>query len=92
MAVSLWLGLLTTACASLTCQPLSVTVAEKEERARLEMVPRGMETTGSGRLDVRRVPEVVRDYWVRAEDGTWHRVPLEKFQEAEVGRPLEICR
>jgi len=84
--------LLAAACASVTCRPLSITVAEKQEYARLEMVPRGMETTGSGRLEVQRSPEIVREYWVRAEDGTRYRVPLEKFQEAEVGRPLEICR
>jgi hypothetical protein len=75
----------------LACQPLSVTVAEKEERTRLEMEPRGVETSGAGRLDVRRVPEIVRDYWVRADDGTWYHVPLDKFQAAEVGRSLELC-
>ena len=67
-------------------------MAAKEERARLDMVPRGVETTGTGRLDVLRAPEIVRDYWVRAEDGTWYRVSLDKFRAAEVGRPLELCR
>ena len=86
------LVLLAAACASFVCRPLSVTVAEKEERAGLDMVPRGVETTATGRLEVLRAPEIVRDYWVRAEDGTWYRVSLDKFRAAEVGRPLELCR
>ena len=92
MAAGALLVLLAAACAAFTCRPLSLTVAEKEERSRLDMVPRGMQTTGSGRLEVLRTPEIVRDYWVRAEDGTWYPVPLDKFQAAEVGRPLELCR
>jgi hypothetical protein len=87
-----WLVLLAAACASFPCRPLSVTVAQKEERARLDMVPRGVETIPTGRLDDLRAPEIVRDYWVRAEDGTWYRVSLDKFRAAEVGRPVEICR
>jgi len=86
------LVLLAAACASFVCRPLSVTVAEKEERARLDMVPRGVETTATGRLEPLRAPEIVRDYWVRAGDGTWYRVSLDKFRAAEVGRPLELCQ
>jgi len=91
-AAGVWLVLLAAACAPFTCRPLSVTVAEKAERARLDMVARGVQTTETGRLEVRHAPEIVRDYWVRAEDGTWYRVPLDKFRTAEVGRPLEFCR
>lgn len=91
-AAGVCLVLFAAACASFTCRPLSVTVAAKEERARLDTVPRGVETTGTGRLEVRRAPEIVRDYWVRAEDGTWYRVSLDKFRAAEVGRPLELCQ
>jgi hypothetical protein len=69
-----------------------VTVAEKAERARLDTVARGVQTTETGRLEIGQAPEIVRDYWVRAEDGTWYRVPLDKFRTAEVGRPLELCR
>ena len=86
------LVLLAAACASFDCRPVSVTVAEKEERARLDMVPRGVETTATGRLEPLRAPEIVRDYWVRAGDGTWYRVSLDKFRAAEVGRPLELCQ
>jgi len=90
-AAGVCLVLLATACASFSCRPLSITVAEKEERARLDTVPRGI-TSETGRLEVKRAPEIIRDYWVRAEDGTWYRVPLDRFRTAEVGRPLEICR
>ena len=86
------LVLLAAACTSFVCRPLRVTVAEKEERARLDTVSRGVETTATGRLEVLRAPEIVRDYWVRAGDGTWYRVSLDKFRAAEVGRPLELCQ
>ncbi len=91
-AAGMCLVLLASACASFACRPLSVTVAEKEERARLDMVPRGVQTTEAGRLDVLRTPEIVRDYWVRAEDGTWYPVSFDRFRAAEIGRPLELCR
>lgn len=91
-AAGVCLLLLAAACASFACRPLSVTVAEKEERARLDMVPRGVQTTETGRLDVLRAPEIVRDYWVWAEDGTWYDVSSDKFRAAEIGRPLELCR
>lgn len=91
-AACVWPALLVTACASFSCRPLSITVVQKEERARLDTVSHGVETTSTGRLEVMQVPEIVRDYWVRAEDGTWYRVPLDKFRGAEVGGPLEICR
>ena len=77
-------------CAGLSCQPASITVAKKEERARLEATPRGY-TSETGRLEEIRRPEIVRDYWVLA-DGTWHRVSIEQYRKAEVGQSLELCR
>ena len=78
-------------CAGLSCQPASITVAKKEERARLETVPHGY-TTETGRLEELRRPEIVRDYWVRDADGTWHRVSLEQYRATEVGQVLDICQ
>ena len=78
-------------CAGLSCQPASITVAKKEERARLETAPHGY-TSETGRLEELRRPEIVRDYWVQDADGTWHRVSLEQYRAAEVGQVLEICR
>jgi hypothetical protein len=33
----------------------------------------------------------VRDYWVQAREGTWHRVSAEQFRAAEIDRALELC-
>jgi hypothetical protein len=83
--------LLASGCAGLSCQAASITVAKKEERARLEATPRGY-TSETGRLEEIRRPEIVRDYWVLGADGTWHRVSSEKYRNAEVGQSLELCR
>jgi hypothetical protein len=91
IAAACALGLALSGCAGLSCQPTSITVAKKEERGRLETVPGGY-TTETGRLEERRRPEIVRDYWVQDAAGTWHRVSLEQYRAAEVGRPLELCR
>ena len=85
------LVLLVFGCAGLSCRPASITVARKEERARLEATPRGY-TSETGRLEEIRRPEIVRDYWALDTDGTWHRVSVEQYRRAEVGRRLELCR
>jgi len=85
------LGLALSGCAGLSCQATSFTVARKEERGRLETVPRGY-TTETGRLEELRRPEIVRDYWIQDDTGAWHRVSLEQYRVAEIGRPLELCR
>jgi len=76
-------------CATVACQPTSIVVARKEERARPESSP-GLRTTETGRLEERPLT-VIRDYWVEAEDGTWHRVSAEQFKDARVHGRLEIC-
>ena len=89
------IGLLAThvaACGSLTCQPVPVTVAQKDERSRLDMVSHGTFSSETGQLKEVRVPEVVREYWVRAQDGTWYRVSAEQFRAVEVGGSVELCR
>jgi len=79
-------------CSLPACRPLTIVVADKEERSRLERVPSGIRTTETGQLEEARRTEVVRDYWVRAQDGTWYRVPIDRYRAAEIGQPLEICR
>lgn len=86
------LATLVAACSTLTCHPVPVTVAQKEERSRLEMVSKGGFTSETGYLKEARVPEVVREYWVRAQDGTWYRVSAEQFRAVEVGGSVELCR
>jgi hypothetical protein len=92
LAGTLPLLALVASCATPICHPLTIVVAGKEERARLETVPRGVRTTETGRLEEDRRPEVVRDYWVRAADGTWYPITLDRYRGVEVGQPLEICR
>lgn len=90
-AALVWVLLLAfSGCAGLQCQPTSITVAEKQERARLETAPQGYRSE-TGRLEELRRPEIVRDYWVRDDEGRWHRVSPERYREAAVGRPMRIC-
>ncbi len=78
-------------CASIAaCRPTSVVVIKKEARARPESSP-GLRTTETGRLEERPLT-VVRDYWIEAQDGTWHRVSAEQFEAAEINGRLEICQ
>ena len=91
VAVALLLAL-GASCASFTCRPLTVTVVDKHERTRLERVPSGIRTTETGHLEEDQRAEIVRDYWVRAQDGRWYPVPLDRYRSAEVGGSMEVCR
>ena len=91
IAVAL-LPVLVASCASFTCRPLTVVVADKQERAWLQRVPSGFRTTETGRLEEDQRAEIVRDYWVRAQDGRWYPVPLDRYRSAEVGGSIEVCR
>ncbi len=79
-------------CTVFVCHPVTVTVANKKELARFETVPGAIRTSETGRLeeDVRQ-SMTVRDYWVQARDGAWHRVSAEQFRAAEIDRALELC-
>lgn len=90
-AGALALAFVLTGCAGLQCRPTSITVAKKEERSRLGTVPGGF-TSETGRLEERRRPEIVREYWVQDTTGAWYRVSLEQYRAAEVDRPLELCQ
>jgi hypothetical protein len=79
-------------CASGACRPLTIEVAKKEERAFLATPSNQSLTTQPGGLVDTVTPRVERTFWVQATDGTWHPVPEEKYQAADAGRPLEICR
>ena len=92
IAGTLLLLALAASCTTLICHPLTIVVAGKEQRERLETVPHGIRTTETGRLEEDRRPEVVHDYWARAADGTWYPITLDRYRGVEVGQPLEICR
>ena len=80
------------ACTMFVCHPVTVIVANKKELARLENAPGAIRTSETGRLeeDVRQ-STTVREYWVQARDGAWHRVSAEQFRAAEIDRALELC-
>ena len=79
-------------CTTFACHPVTVTVANKKESARLETVPGAMRTTETGRLEPDlRQQRIAREYWVQGQDGAWYRVSAEQFRAADVGRALEIC-
>ena len=86
------LASLVVACGTVTCKPIPVTVAQKEERSRLEMVSRGVGTSPTGRVEELRVPEVVREYWVRGQDGRSYSVSADRFRAVEIGGSVELCR
>ena len=79
-------------CAAVTCQPVTIVVAEKSERGRLEGQFRGLRTDEIGRVVEERQETFVREYWVKATDGQWYRVPEAGWRAAEVGKPFEACR
>ncbi len=91
--VTMWIAavlvLVFSGCASLSCQQTPITVAKKEERGRLDTIPRGYTAETGGLEEIRR-PEIVRDYWVQDAEGTWHRVSVEQYRTAEVGQVLEL--
>jgi hypothetical protein len=90
--IALFVLLLSPSCSTPACHPLTIVVADKAQRARLARVPHGIHTTETGRLEEDRRTQIVRDYWVRAQDGTWYPVPADRYDAVAVGQPLEICR
>ena len=57
---------LAASCAPPACHPLTIAVAQKEERARLERAPHGIRTTETGRLEEDRRTEIFRLFeWLR---------------------------
>lgn len=82
----------TAGCALLTCQPVTVVVADKEERVRLELVPVGLRTTEIGRLEEVEGLRRVRTYWIRSDAGRWYDVSPVVYGLARAGEHAEVCR
>jgi hypothetical protein len=79
-------------CALVTCQPISVVVAEKQERQRVDVAPIGFRTTETGRVEEVETVRVARTYWVRSEEGRWYSVSIADFEAAQVGQRIKVCR
>ncbi len=77
-------------CAALACQPRTIVIAKKEQRQRVEMVPRGLRTTETGRVEEVRTETWVQTYWVQTKDGTWYPISAGQFEAAQVDQLLEI--
>ena len=80
------------ACATATCEPVTVTVADKQEYGRLDTTFRGYRTAADGRLEEVHQPTPVRQYWIKGGDGTWYPVSPEEFRAAEPGQQIRVCR
>jgi hypothetical protein len=79
-------------CALFTCQPISVVVAEKQERQRVDIAPTGFRTDETGRVEEIETVRVVRTYWIRSEEGRWYSISAAEFEAAQVGQRIEVCR
>ncbi|MBI1736951.1 MAG: hypothetical protein HYR51_17415 [Candidatus Rokubacteria bacterium] len=91
-SIPVLVALALTACAPLSCQPVSIVVAEKEERARVQDEVVGIRTTESGRTEeVRRIVRVP-EFYLRGTDGRWYRVSKEVYGAAAPGQSLQVCR
>jgi hypothetical protein len=91
----LTVGLLTVVaggCALFTCQPISVVVAEKQERRRVDVTPTGFRTDETGRVEEVETVRVAPTYWVRSREGRWYSVTAAEFQAAQVGQEVKVCR
>ena len=89
-AAALALALALAGCAGVSCRPTRIAVVDKDERVRAEP-SLGLRTTETGRLE-EKPASLVREYRVRADDGTWYRVSAAEFEAAQPGGTLEICR
>jgi hypothetical protein len=79
-------------CASVACTPVTVVVAAKDERPRLQSEPRGLRTDELGRLKEQRREVIVTEYWVQDREGRWYRVGEADWRTAEPGQSMTICR
>src|SRR3990170_4289360 len=66
-------GLALAGCAELACRPVTIVVADRERRTRLESEFRGVTTDPTGRVVERRRDVVVDEFWVKDGGGRWYR-------------------
>jgi hypothetical protein len=74
------------------CDKIGITVAQKEERTRVD-TRRGTRVTATGSIEETQEPVRVVEYFVRAaEDDTWHRITEREFEAIAPKQRLEVCR
>jgi hypothetical protein len=79
-------------CALFACQPITVVVAEKQARQRVDITPTGFRTDETGRVEEVETVRSVPTYWIRSQEGRWYSVPATDFGAAQVGQSLEVCQ
>ena len=79
-------------CASVTCAPLTIVVARKDERPQLRSEPRTLRTDELGRLREERRDSIVSEYWIADRGGHWYRVPETQWRSVEPGQSVQVCR
>ena len=84
-------ALAATGCGSVTCKPITIVVAHKEEPTRLKSEVGGLRTTSTGSVVEERRESIVREYWVQAASGQEYRVSESDWRAAAVGSPLRVC-
>jgi len=86
------LAALAAGCATAPCSPVSVVVAQKEDRSQLRTEVRGLRTDPTGRVVEERRDVIVHEFWVRGADGRWYRILNEaEWRAAEPGATLSLC-
>jgi hypothetical protein len=69
-------------CAALSCTPVTIDVASKDQRTRMVSEFRGVTNDETGRTE----------YWVADGQGRSYRVTEEQWRDAQPGQPLAVCR
>jgi hypothetical protein len=94
VALAALVALAATACAAVDppCATQTITVAQKDDRSRVEM-RRGTRTTATGTIEETQTPVPVAEYYVRAaDDGKWYRVGEREFRAVALQQRMEVCR
>jgi hypothetical protein len=92
-AVASLAALLLAGCATPSCTPTTIVVADTDRQVRLESRTEGLRTHPvSGRVEEIRRDVVERTWWVRAAGGEWIAVDEAAWRRAEPGKPLDVCR
>ncbi len=74
------------------CEKTSIVVAQKDERTRVEERRGPPRVTATGTVEETKEIVPVREYWLRDQAGTWHRVSEAEFRTAAVGQSMDVCR
>ena len=92
LALVVFMGTIVASCASISCKPAQIVVAQKEERLRTEQRTVGTRPTARGGVEEIRRDVTVREYWVRAVDNEWYRISEEQYEVAVPNATIDICR